>query len=274
MWVLLSPHADASTSSSLPSRIYRIPKSVLEEWSQTFKDMFGIPQGESVEGSSDGNPIILPGCTIAEFEDLMKVLLTPTYVSSIKPFTLSEDQWIGVLKLSTMWDMSVVRKHVIATLSPMIQKHTAIEQVVLGKQFKVAAWFTQGCASLASEYKTIDLTSVADTLGWEFVARILRVGASAEKDFELTATSEFKCKNCKLRITAQSTPKCNETSGFGLYHGKWETNIRFTCASRSCSGISNISSIVVEKASVRVQTPDLKASISVVFKEELQEMYL
>ncbi|KAF6745203.1 hypothetical protein DFP72DRAFT_926704 [Ephemerocybe angulata] len=60
----------------------------------TFKDMFGIPPGESAEGSSDENPIILPGCTVAEFESLMKALLTPT---SIKPLTLSEDQWIGVL---------------------------------------------------------------------------------------------------------------------------------------------------------------------------------
>ncbi|KAF6743141.1 hypothetical protein DFP72DRAFT_147045 [Ephemerocybe angulata] len=263
--------------------IHRIPKRILEEWSQIFKDMFGIPQEDgNSEGSSDENPIILPGCTNAEFESLMKVLLTPT---SIKPLVLSKDQWIGVLKLSTMWDMVVVRKHAIAMLSPLIEEHTPIEQVVLGKQFKVASWFTQGCASLASAHKTLDLHSVAKALGWEFVARILRIGSSETEPAAIADTVElshaslkFKCKNCKAPI-ATSTTTDNKRSEpinlFGHIQQRWETNIRYSCTGRvGCSGVSGMSSILLEQQIIRVQTPNLAASISQAFKEELRDMYL
>lgn len=57
--------------------VHRVPKYYLETWSTMFKDMFQLPQGPEAEGQSEDNPIVLSGCTNAEFESLMDVLMTP-----------------------------------------------------------------------------------------------------------------------------------------------------------------------------------------------------
>ncbi|KAJ2916101.1 hypothetical protein MD484_g4354, partial [Candolleomyces efflorescens] len=131
--------------------LHRIPRYHLERWSQTFKDMFQLPQDTSAEGSSTEHPINLPGCTNYEFESLLTVLFTPT-------LDLSKEQWISILKLATMWDMAELRKLAIEKLSAL--KLTPTEKVQLGLKYKVASWLVVGCTALIQDERCNSLDAL------------------------------------------------------------------------------------------------------------------
>jgi hypothetical protein len=88
--------------------------------------MFSLPQGPDSEGRTEQNPIVLSGCTNAEFECLLEAIMMPRSAlkdlieveliltnshgstHSVLKNDLLKEQWISVLKLATMWDMPEV----------------------------------------------------------------------------------------------------------------------------------------------------------------------
>lgn len=97
--------------------------------SEVFEGLFLLPQAEVAEGTSKDQPIVLQGCKKCDFAALMKVLHPSYVVTQVRfhdiesqfmcgirrcdivlsgNFNLSNEEWIGVLRLSTMWEMKKV----------------------------------------------------------------------------------------------------------------------------------------------------------------------
>lgn len=56
--------------------LFKIPRNGFEQESEVFRDMFSLPSGEdeSLEGASDGNPIILEDVQAAAFRLLLQMM--------------------------------------------------------------------------------------------------------------------------------------------------------------------------------------------------------
>lgn len=203
-------------------KLHRIPRIHLTKYSQVFKDMFELPPTPSseageggikqvvIEGTTDEHPIVLPGCTNEEFESLLEVLLTPGHLA---PLELDTNRWIAALKLSTMWDMPLIRALSIKSLSSLPEPLRALQKVQLGLQFKIREWVIEGCTalilpSLAPPASSADLDSVASPssaatseplslsvlashLGWETAARIAWISRSAALSLLHSPTSQL-----------------------------------------------------------------------------------
>ncbi|KAI6139541.1 hypothetical protein BKA82DRAFT_4223017 [Pisolithus tinctorius] len=104
--------------------LFRISREPLEAESAVFRDMFLLPQGESetVEGQSDTCPVILQGISKKEFES--------------QGSDLDRDQWISVLKLSTMWEF---------------------DKVVLALQYNIREWLLPAFLALAKRPAPISI---------------------------------------------------------------------------------------------------------------------
>lgn len=81
------------------------------------------------------------------------------------------DEWISVLKLSTMWEFQETRKLAIQTLSSGIDLTT---KILLGKQYKVGEWLFAAYEGLAKRTEPISLDE-AERLGLETAIRLYQI---------------------------------------------------------------------------------------------------
>jgi hypothetical protein len=87
---------------------------------------------------------------------------------------MTSEEWTSTLKLSTMWEFADVRKLAIETMSNLNLKPT--DKIILGKKYRVTPWLQQGYRALIQKPATNeDFENYGSELGWETVARILRV---------------------------------------------------------------------------------------------------
>ncbi|TEB25779.1 hypothetical protein FA13DRAFT_1637015, partial [Coprinellus micaceus] len=118
------------------------------------------------EGDADGSPIRLVGCTNEEFESLIDVM----YPLLKRAPELSKEKWIGVLKLSRLWDMPEVAGIAIEKLSTFGLK--PVEKITLGKKHGVPKWLKDGYTALVDDLSKASLSEMTG-LGWETSFRIL-----------------------------------------------------------------------------------------------------
>ncbi|KAF6755693.1 hypothetical protein DFP72DRAFT_784862, partial [Ephemerocybe angulata] len=194
--------------------LFRVPRHGLENASDVFADMFRLPTGVGgqtvVEGQSDDNPIVLDGYKGSEFRSLLKILY-PSYLDPLwgdpslsTVITLSKDEWIDVLKLSTAWEMDTVRTTAIAELSSEYML-TLLEKVVLARKYRVDMWLEVGLCGLVTQqpgYRT-PLETLGANLGWESAARIVWIQQQLElaEQIALGEAIEFipssiRCMSC------------------------------------------------------------------------------
>ncbi|KIK19623.1 hypothetical protein PISMIDRAFT_682942 [Pisolithus microcarpus 441] len=130
--------------------LFRIAKEPLEAESTVFRDMFLLPQGdpETVEGQSDTSPVILRGITKKDFESLLRALMYRQHGTNRGP-ELDHDQWISVLKLSTMWDFHGLRNAAIQHLDVSSQSLNPIDKVELALQYDIREWLLPALLALA-----------------------------------------------------------------------------------------------------------------------------
>ncbi|KAF5339555.1 hypothetical protein D9611_011488 [Ephemerocybe angulata] len=142
---------------------FRVPTWLLEGYLEIIKSW------GKTEGRSDDNPIILPSCTTEEFESLLSVLY-PT-APHLQPTILSKEQWIHILKVSTLWDMEEVRALSIREILAM--NPAAIEKVKLAREFKIPAWLLEGYLEIIKSWRNVgSLDDIGSGLGWESAARL------------------------------------------------------------------------------------------------------
>jgi len=95
----------------------------------------------------------------------------------MNPPDLVESEWIGVLRLSTMWEMTdQIRKKAIDKLNEMAVSPT--QQVLLGREFRVKKWLLEGYTKLVNDPLQWATWETKD-LDWETKARLLFVACLA-----------------------------------------------------------------------------------------------
>jgi len=90
--------------------LFRVPRCEFEESSEIFADMFLLPSGaiNRTEGQDNEHPIVLEGYKKDEFSCLLRVMYTRTKSLTNFQLSLKKEEWVSVLKLSTMWNMNHV----------------------------------------------------------------------------------------------------------------------------------------------------------------------
>jgi hypothetical protein len=88
-------------------------------------------------------------------------------------------QWESALKLATMWEMKIIRQVVIAELNFVL---TELEKLRLGRTYSVRRWVEEGLVGLTKSHRIPlsegthdEIGALANQVGWETIARVLRI---------------------------------------------------------------------------------------------------
>ncbi|KAI6040611.1 hypothetical protein EDC04DRAFT_2566843 [Pisolithus marmoratus] len=145
--------------NQVEDHLFRIPREPLEAESTVFRNMFLLPQcdSETVEGLSDMYPVALPqGVSKKEFESLLRALMYRQHGKNKGP-CLDQDQWISVLKLSTMWKFDELRKVAIQRLDQPFQPLNPVEKFVLASKYGIKQWILPALLVLAQRSEPISV---------------------------------------------------------------------------------------------------------------------
>lgn len=227
-------------------KLFCVPRCEFVRSSEIFADMFMLPSGAGArsEGRDREHPIVLEGYKKTDFACLLRVMY-PTAESLISgtqlALNLKKEEWVSVLKLSVLWNMSRIRDYAIHKLStdPTLLI-SPVEKILLARAHKVGAWLDEGLAALVrSDYRPT-FEELA-TLGWETAARILWIRDSSingsnplrfrRDDIKCTGCSSSLslikdshiCDNCENVILADeelifTSPDSNSASGLTDRH--------------------------------------------------------
>ncbi|KAJ3511036.1 hypothetical protein NLJ89_g4334 [Agrocybe chaxingu] len=184
-------------------KLFCVPRCEFIQSSEVFADMCLLPSGptSAVEGRDRERPIVLEGYKKGEFACLLKVMY-PTAGSLISgtnfELSLGKEEWVSVLKLSTIWNMKKIRTYAIHRLSTQAAL-LPMEKILLARAHKVAAWLDEGVTSLVNGVPTPELEDLT-ALGWETAARILW-------DDTARSCSSYIGPNYNVRITLGKAAK-------------------------------------------------------------------
>ncbi|OSD01463.1 hypothetical protein PYCCODRAFT_1468633 [Trametes coccinea BRFM310] len=155
--------------------LFKVPKRPFLENSTVFEDMFSLPANEaSAEGDTDDKPIRLEGIQKEEFRSLMRAMFEPYYaqpkvgggnlVPSIAVQELSMEEWIHVLKLTTMWECTALRAIAISKLTSLLEENNnegvLVRWLCLAREYGVQQWVFPALHALARRAQAIQLEEV------------------------------------------------------------------------------------------------------------------
>ncbi|KAJ3534857.1 hypothetical protein NMY22_g6736 [Coprinellus aureogranulatus] len=168
---------------------------VLKQWAMSwFSRLAPSADDKSAgNGETDENPIRLSGCTKSEFEVLLELVI-PSDASEIP--TLSKDEWIGVLKLGSLWVIPKATALAIEKLSAL--QMSPIEKVQLGKTYAVPSWLKDGYTKLLANSDSYTTFEEYRVLGLETMNRILLAKLKLKRtaEIEYIRDTRFHCLNC------------------------------------------------------------------------------
>ncbi|KAI5997632.1 hypothetical protein F5J12DRAFT_333967 [Pisolithus orientalis] len=170
--------------------LFRISREPLEAESTVFRDMFLLPQGESgtVEGQNDTCPVVLRGVSKKEFESLLRALMYRQHGTN-RGSDLDYDQWVSVLKLSTMWEFTGLRNAAIRYLDHPLRPLDPISKVELALQYNIEEWLLPALLVLARRSAPISIEE-GRRIGFENALKL----ASVREKFRLeTVVEQFTC---------------------------------------------------------------------------------
>ncbi|KAF9047718.1 hypothetical protein BJ165DRAFT_1403371 [Panaeolus papilionaceus] len=143
-------HRDAELYSEtvvfkVEDTLFKVLKNAFLHPGSFFETLFRLPQptgspngtnhghqnkdAHLLEGSSDGNPIMLERISKTSFRNFLRVL-----------YPLSYEQWLDVLDLATMWDFPQIRSLAIGHLDRLFSRRPVEEQILVSKKYEVKAW--------------------------------------------------------------------------------------------------------------------------------------
>ncbi|KAF5352070.1 hypothetical protein D9758_009440 [Tetrapyrgos nigripes] len=156
--------------------LFKIPRYQLETSSEYFRSMFSGLSAVQL-ANIDRNPVKLEGITVVEFEPFLEVICP---ISPWEERTKSTEEWISILKLSTMWRFVHVRRLAIDIL---VGYHhiDACLKVSLGWEYSVPRWLRMGVYELAFREKTLSQRE-SQIIGYPLALHVSRVREQAEKN--------------------------------------------------------------------------------------------
>ncbi|KAJ7149762.1 hypothetical protein C8R43DRAFT_499324 [Mycena crocata] len=168
-------------------RIYKVPRYHFQHSSEIFATTFTLPAADDVqaEGHSDKNPFVLEGITSVDFARLLKVLY-PLDIPQI--LGMPKDDWISVLKLSTLWYFLDARDLAIRQLDAM--GLSSVLRILLARQYDVANWLRTGYTELARREEGISLEDAAK-IGWGTTVRLYHTRETAIKNWSATNRHKY-----------------------------------------------------------------------------------
>ncbi|KAI5983067.1 hypothetical protein EDD15DRAFT_1629540 [Pisolithus albus] len=174
--------------------LFRIAKEPLEAESTVFRDMFLLPQGdtETVEGQSDTSPVILRGVSKEDFESLLRALMYRQHGENRGP-DLNHDQWLSVLKLSTMWDFRGLRNAAIQHLGTPSLPLDPIDKMELALQYDIRVWLVPALLALAQRSAPISVEE-GRRIGFENALKLASVREKLKLQ-TVVETTEFAYKS-------------------------------------------------------------------------------
>lgn len=87
---------------------------------------------------------------------------------------MTKEQWISVLKLSSMWDFDSFREKAIKELARVVREPVA--RIALARTFHIPNWMEPALHALAQQ-ETISAAEL-ETLGWATAAKLMQVRES------------------------------------------------------------------------------------------------
>ncbi|TEB24871.1 hypothetical protein FA13DRAFT_1738881 [Coprinellus micaceus] len=141
--------------------------------------MYLVGDSRSGEGASENQPIVLEGYKAQDLESLLTILYPTTADVSSGNFKLTKDQWIGVLRLATPWEMQEIRHLAITTLSSDSFSLPATEKVKLAREHKVASWLIEGLTSLACGTPELSIDALEEAVTARTALRIVSIQMNA-----------------------------------------------------------------------------------------------
>ncbi|KAI6040621.1 hypothetical protein EDC04DRAFT_1459408 [Pisolithus marmoratus] len=129
-----------------------------------------------VEGQSDKNPVILQGVSKTEFECLLRALMDRQHGTQ-KKSKLAHNQWISVLKLSTMWDFNNLRNVAIQHLDVPSGPLGPADKFALASKYETKKWLLPALIALARRSEPISVEE-GRCIGFE---NALKLAAVREK---------------------------------------------------------------------------------------------
>jgi len=165
--------------------LFKLPKNRFTR-SSIFATIFTLPHGENDVEGTDDKPFVLHGITEFDFQSLLKVM----FPISITEYDLTQQEWISVLKLSTMWEFIDIREVAMKQLSTDRMEMTTFVKIECGRTYEVKKWLLDGYVELVKRGKAIT-DEEAQLLGWSTTARLLRL---REQFLRLAVNST--CRTC------------------------------------------------------------------------------
>ncbi|KAG7449823.1 uncharacterized protein BT62DRAFT_871066, partial [Guyanagaster necrorhizus] len=153
------------------NRLFKIPSHYFVQHSEIFGTTFDLPQGsQSPEGLSDELPLVLHGISAEDFGHLLEIVYPQKVPQDYSAFRKQE--WISVLRLSTMWHLSDIRQLTIKHLQEMVLD--PVEHVVLAKSYSVSSWLRTGYLGLVKRTQPLSLEE-AEKIGFQSAIQIFQV---------------------------------------------------------------------------------------------------
>ncbi|KAJ7020612.1 hypothetical protein C8F04DRAFT_1317151 [Mycena alexandri] len=148
-------------------RLFKVPRYHFERNSEIHATALTLPAGShTVEGTSDQNPVKLEGIGYGDFRALLKVL----YPLRNPMESMPKEEWISVLKLSTMWCLLETRALAIERLTVHVQN--TVQGIILGREYHVEDWVRSGYETLAQRGLSLN---DAEVIGWETATKIYAI---------------------------------------------------------------------------------------------------
>ncbi|KZP26170.1 hypothetical protein FIBSPDRAFT_732744 [Athelia psychrophila] len=142
----MDPQILISGVRQVENTLFKVPRYKFERGSTVFKDMFEIPAADTQEGRDDANPIKLESIKKLDFQRFLMAML-PDY--ALEPIDMGHDEWISVLKLSTLWEFSELRREAISNLDGMKVEHA--DKVTIARAYRVERWLIEGYTALIKQ---------------------------------------------------------------------------------------------------------------------------
>ncbi|KAJ7509740.1 hypothetical protein B0H11DRAFT_1659872, partial [Mycena galericulata] len=154
--------------AQVEDRIFKVPRYHFERNSEIFATTFTLPAADNIhaEGNSDENPFVLEGISSIDFQRLLKILY-PLDIPQV--LSMPKDDWISVLKLSTLWYFLEARDLAIQQLTNQVTD--SVERILLARKYEVSAWLRIGYTDLARREEGISLVD-AEKIGWKTTVQL------------------------------------------------------------------------------------------------------
>ncbi|KAG6326709.1 hypothetical protein ID866_12380 [Astraeus odoratus] len=134
--------------------------------------LFPQPDAKAEEGTEVMNPIVLQGIDKNDFEQLLNVLFHRKYGNNAGPLPSNVDEWVSVLRLSTMWMFDGIREATIRALESLPM--AAIDKLIYAMKYDIRQWLLPSLLLLARRPEPISVEE-GRRMGFETALKLASV---------------------------------------------------------------------------------------------------